>query len=348
MGTNETYNFLVSALSQSSPNHVMRAQALNYHKKMLTENSFKATDFPILTRLQLLLQKLGEFDNAISARLLLLEFTELTKIDKFKIKIDNLLDPGSVMKLYPTIRTKNEARTVHSITQFLEILQGMPRFELLHKLHFSLNPIYNDVHGKRIAIVGPSAATVNRGQEIDEYDLVVRINIKSDKSLPNPVSHGYRTDVIYLNGMWSDRFKSQNYSNLLSSGCHFVWRHRNVKHKTVSHHYLTNVSNIEISGSLLMFPNVLIDLLRFQPASIDVFYTDFYTGKKIYEGNYESEKNAKMIWDLAGHDLLTNINLINFMLAKSKTIVKFSDLVIGETSLDLNKFTSLMKKNQRN
>jgi hypothetical protein len=345
-GADKTNNFLATALSRTLPNSAIKTEALLHYEKLLIQDGFKKADFFMLTRLQLLLQKLGEFETAISARSLLANLQGLNKINEFKIKIDNSTLSESVIKLYPTIRSKLDARTVHSIVKLLEILQCRPRFKLSQKLLLSSNPIYNHIYGKKIAIVGPSASTVNRGQEIDGYDLVVRINIKSDQSLPNSLSHGSRTDIIYLNGMWTERFKFHNYSTLLNSGCHFIWRHESIKHNIENSHYLTNVSNIEISGSLLMFPNVLIDLLRFQPASIDIFHIDFYTGEKIYEDNYKSEKNAKLIWDLAHHDLLTNINLINFIIAASETTIRFSDLAIGETSLDLMKFTSLMKKYQ--
>lgn len=341
----EIQNFLDLALASSEPNELMEKKATAISSAFSGNKNLTKRDLPNLIKLQLLLQKLCKFELALQVRDMLPLVVGLNAIAHTKILIDNLNSPSSTYSLFPSMRSKNDFLSILSIINLTGTLYSGNLFTPGAKREIDSSIKFSDrIAGKKIAIVGPANVGVDRGEEIDDYDVVVRMNIKGDNALPNFDSHGERTDVVYLNGIWSDRFDISNYRDLLTSSCHFVWRTKKRPASVPNAHSLLRIDNLEISGSFLMLPRVITDLLRFKPASVTIFHSDFYTGKKIYERNFKSEKNAQEIWQLADHDLLTSLRFINFLVAMSRTPINFVDLEFGETSLDLMTFSRLIQR----
>ena len=338
-------NFLDLALTSSAPNALMEKTATAVYGAFAGNRNLTKRDLPSLIKLQLLLQKLCKFELALHVRDMLPIVVGLDAVAHTKILIDNLNPPTSAYSLIPSMRSKKDFLSILSIMNLTcTLYSGNSITPVVKRETDSSIKFSNRIAGKKIAIVGPANIGIDRGAEIDGYDVVVRMNIKGDNALPNFNSHGKRTDVVYLNGIWSNRFEIPNYRDLLNSSCHFVWRTNKRPALVPNAHSLLRIDNLEISGSFLMLPRVITDLLRFKPSSVTIFHTDFYTGERIYERNFRSEKNAQEIWQLADHDLLTSLRFINFLVAMSRTPINFVDLEFGETSLDLMSFSRLIQR----
>ena len=198
------------------------------------------------------------------------------------------------------------------------------------------------VFGKRIALVGPGFTDSNLGKEIDSHDVVVRINIKGDSNLPNKITHGSRTHVLYLNGRWSREFKVDNYKNLISDSCYVVFRNKIWSTKMNHSHTLVPLDFIELSGSLLMQPRILVDLLRFNPEVINIYNSDFYSGTIPYTEKFKTMHQTANVWQLAGHNLLTNLNFTNFIMINARNRITFDNSFYKNGALDLSKYIDLM------
>jgi hypothetical protein len=344
----EIDNFLSAALESNASTPSFLEKAISILQGFNGRQVIHKSDYLILVKLQLLFQKLGEFELALDARAMLSMVIGLDEITKSKNQIDNANIPSKIFSCVPLVKSRNDARFIYSMIKLNKTLGDKCTKSIATGLSPNNRLRYLDyILGKKVAIVGPAHAKKLRGSEIDDHDIVVRINIKGDDSLPDSRSHGLRTDVIYLNGVWTDSFTTSNYQTLLNSNCHFVWRTRKNKHKVLKSHSLTGIDNLEVSGSFLMLPRIVFDLLQFNPASINVFHNDFYSGKNVYEQNFNSRRNAQTMWDLADHDLLTSLNFMNLLMLRSKTSINFIDSEFGNKSLDLRKYSSLVQRRDK-
>lgn len=341
----EEVKFLDSALKSSRPNVSIENKAIEIYRTFYKRGHFHEQELFKLANLQLLLQKLCRFDLALEIRDMFPLVFSINEITKSKIEIDNLTLPATAYPLLRSMRSKNDARSILSIMNLNQIL-GEDMLKAPNKTFSSRLPtiFLNRISGKRVAIVGPANIKEHRGSEIDSHDVVVRINIKGDDALPNFKSHGRKTDVIYLNGLWTDNFNTSNYQKLLASNCHFVWRKKKQFSRVAHSHSLVELSKMELSGSYLMLPRIVIDLLRFNPSSLSIFHNDFYAGEQIYEPGFRSERNAQEIWNLADHDLLTSLRFMNLALLKSKVPIKFIDLEFGEVTLNIKYYATLIQR----
>jgi hypothetical protein len=343
--THQINNFLDLALESRLPDPSFLERAYSVFQDFEGREKIHAPEHLSILKLQLLFQKLGVFEFALSAREMISNVIGLDEITKSRIQVDNATVPESLLKLVPLMKSKNDARAIYSFFKLNETLGQKSSRSI--SLGFSLensSKYLRRISGKKVAIVGPGRAKIFRGAEIDKHDIVVRINVKGDDSLPDSKSHGSRTDVIYLNGVWTDNFAIQNYQRLLERNCHFVWRTKKRNCQILNSHSLTSIDNLELSGSFLMLPRIVFDLLQFNPESITIYHNDFYAGMSVYEENFKSRRNAQTIWDLADHDLLTSLKFMNLIMLKSKISINFTDLEFGENTLDLKKYSNLIQR----
>ena len=180
------------------------------------------------------------------------------------------------------------------------------------------------VEGKTVALVGPAGYMLNSelGREIDEKDVVVRINrgIESTENYPKDI--GIRTDILYsclietaqqsgeLNlEKWRDFYKIKYIVTPPHSDYHGISRSKQY-HSMVNHRKVKKISNeipirimepkfhTEIAKNVKCKPNTgilaIFDLLQHNPKELYIygysFYLDgFLPGQK---SGVELEKNC--------------------------------------------------------
>ncbi len=199
---------------------------------------------------------------------------------------------------------------------------------------------YKDIiQNKRVAIVGPSNSLLKQREEIDDYDVVVRMNQEAplEKSLVDYV--GTKTDINYFGGGLIHSRKKKVFDFINSSNLQFIcFKDQNTsdkfnlsKIKSKSRQWLEFPWSFECSH--MMVQNILLDLLCFSPKTIKLFNVDFYLGKK----KYMSDKykvgifSRSPVFDL--HDPYVNYRIVKFLYEQGfievdpnvKKILKYSN-----------------------
>ncbi len=176
------------------------------------------------------------------------------------------------------------------------------------------------IKNKKVAIIGPSNSKLYQRDEIDSYDVVIRMN--QEREIENSLLDfvGTRTDVNYFGGglIASRRDKVFNY--IKNSEIKFVCLKNEF---SINNYSLKNIParqwfefpwNFECSH--MMVQNILLDLLCFNPAKIKLFNVDFYLGKKKYlSNNYKVGIYSRSpVFDL--HDPYVNYRVVKMLYQK--------------------------------
>ena len=282
--------------------------------------------------------------------------------DDFIFNLKCSIDNFDIKNAYNLINTKNlnflfsskyflSYRYIKNIELFLYKLMNNK-----HKNFFDLGIIKNLnndknfcelLKNKKIAIVGPGNSSINQGNEIDKYDLVVRINANKDHTHEEKKIFGSKTDIIYFNG---DKFTEiekeginefqrgkfictrKNFSNLLNED--------NIR--------ATKKLTINLIGSNGFLQDILMDLVHYDYKEVKIFNFDFYLSKNLYTKNY-SNKNTDMTTNpFLVHsklDLFGNINFVRLLNKYNlldvdeniKKIIDMTDLEISDRFCEIYK-----------
>ena len=164
---------------------------------------------------------------------------------------------------------------------------------------------YNEfIKGKRIAFVGacPNIVGMNKGKDIDKYDIVIKTNGSSLMESPEYYrDYGKRLDVLYANVQFSREMYPLPMIKFKNKGIRWVC------FKTISDFDMElygkdmNVRNIrdiikavhqQVPGAL-MGCFIFTDLIRFKPRELYITGVDFFASKKkVFEhDNYQEYLN---------------------------------------------------------
>lgn len=167
------------------------------------------------------------------------------------------------------------------------------------------------IKDKTIAVVGPAHIDDSLGSEIDEYDIVVRPIFTSTESFDQK-KYGNRTDVSYYNyGFYINANEI-----LVESSKSLKWA--NIKphkiKKTKLHcksRQFNVVDTIYFSGEGNAIPNMIFDLIRFEPYKIKLFSSTLYLGSKTFADDFtktyssRSANNLVVSKNIRSHDPLS-------------------------------------------
>ena len=210
----------------------------------------------------------------------------------------------------------------------------------------------NIIKNKRIAIVGPSNSLLNQRDEIDNFDVVIRMNQEAhlEKSLADYI--GTRTDVNYFGGALIESRKEKVFDFINESKIQLVCFKNEDTFEALNSTKITTRQWFEFPWSFecshMMVQNILLDLLCFSPKTIKLFNVDFYLGKK----KYLSDKykvgiySRSPVFDL--HDPFVNYRVVKFLYEKGfieadpniKKILKYSNRLYIKILEDVNRETA--------
>ena len=191
---------------------------------------------------------------------------------------------------------------------------------------------FKEINNKTIAIVGPGNPLSENGEEIDRHDYIVRINIllsgKAALTL-DKYKTGLRTDIIYYNDDMVNRWE-----NIIMSPKNIFWNvFKNKKNcdkfidsskkESCSNQTTLNFLMGSTTASPMMLPNILFDLLKYNPKKIKIFNIDFYLSGFNYMHGYKNlinkARNEKsFVKELRNHDAFFNYELIKLFLNNKK------------------------------
>ena len=181
-----------------------------------------------------------------------------------------------------------------------EILIKYKPLKIIVKKKKQDKEFYNYCKKASIAVVGPAENDIENGNQIDNFDIVVRTNYNSNYNLPKSI-YGSKTNVSYYNS-----FRVRNYLDDVTKISNkiewMIFKSYNDNKKYINfskknNFNLTN-SRIAISPNKILFLSesmslqiILNDLLNFKAKEIKLFNFDFYA-KSIYHKDYKNfDKN---------------------------------------------------------
>jgi hypothetical protein len=145
------------------------------------------------------------------------------------------------------------------------------------------------ISGKNVAIVGGAPSEVKNGIEIDEFDLVARINVNSTQTL-GADKLGNRCDIVYIRGERGELIinRPSNYFSLDPSGLS-VYRVKLKKHleafpKNINASLVTNFDEVFDYGHLNAVQSAVLDLLVHGASSIKIYNVDFNLSGASFSG----------------------------------------------------------------
>ena len=205
------------------------------------------------------------------------------------------------------------------------------------------------VRGKSVALVGGADVGLEQGQEIDSFDVVVRMNMANPSGgISEAAKRGTKTTVSYYTYALAQR-RSHEIENALKAG--------DLKAAVLHNHiHVCNLLNaacekpltrINVSytshvfmGLPLSAQRIVLDLLPFAPARIKAFNCDFYLGSSVHHKGYV-ELTPLMPAKLAHHDLLRNLRLAKklYALAHVETDSRLTEIL----AMDDDSFVSALQ-----
>ena len=190
------------------------------------------------------------------------------------------------------------------------------------------------IDGHSVAVVGPAQSEESTGAEIDNFDVVARINYSGRSQLPTVRVAGARTDISYYNGAVGDQVLTERPN--FTRDLHFtVFKAaRGVLPGGRSRHAIPVVP-LFFAGTPHMSSVVLFDLLQFCPRTVKVFNVNFFLARKLHHERYPisgARDTSRWLRDFAYHDLCDQVNLVRTFAESGK--VEFDDQ--GERVLGLS------------
>ena len=206
---------------------------------------------------------------------------------------------------------------------------------------------YKYLRGKKIALVGPNLSNKLLGEEIDNYDIVIRTNFRENSNVPHSV-YGTKTNIAYYNS-----FRVANMSQEIKSSQPFLdWiifksendiRKLNLDFLKVNLRVSINPSRLFLYSSPMSPQRIIYDILSYQPEYLKIFHFDLYNSGS-YNKNYKNwDLNKSAISNsLREHGayscfvFMKNLFELNFFEADKDTANVFKQ-TLSEYSINLDK-----------
>ena len=171
------------------------------------------------------------------------------------------------------------------------------------------------IKGKSVAIAGPSQNDLTNGKEIDTFDVIVRFNYKGENK--SPIKYGSRTDISYFNGV-NARDLEKNIGKYLLQDLKALVFKVDFKGDKLNckcvRRMLLPLEHCMLDNSPNALPNMLADLLLYQPQKIKVFSIDMQLSSK-RDMSYGVMETS--FWDgyypKAGHDVYSQYKFIEYL-----------------------------------
>ncbi|WP_163537039.1 hypothetical protein [Gracilibacillus sp. YIM 98692] len=259
-------------------------------------------------------------NKSIKSAYQLLDYTmnSNTLIQGFKAYIDQGDLDKANQALLSLKKNSLEKSRLNRMEILYSILKGDKELtsKLSKKLFSEDQAFFNYINGKTIAIVGPAPIEEDLSAEINSFDIVVRFNYIGDNHLPSE-GFGNRINVSYYNNGTVGNLKrldNINFLNALDFTCFKSLKH-SFQNKLIAAHKGRKFRSPEeflFNGSSLLLPNVLFDILHFNPKFIKVFHNNLYlSNTPHYNGYHNKRKENRSLWySFAAHDIITQFNFV--------------------------------------
>lgn len=170
---------------------------------------------------------------------------------------------------------------------------------------------YNYICGKSIAIVGPASNGIKHGNEIDNFDIVVRLNYSGNDRRPPSDEFGSKTDVSYYRKYVLNWISENNRSECFNDVKWVVSISQSKKYfDYINLNSNSNCRTILNKHEFMSYsaPNaiqsLLYDVLQFNPRYIKLFNINFYLTKEQHHSSYKFNNDIVSHCEFAQHYLI--------------------------------------------
>lgn len=282
---------------------------------------------------------------------------------KLKAKLSAFLETENFQefdKLFPLFQSKREQEKyfLNYLRKILEINKNLSSKDQFFKIKSKQDIKFGKfIENKKIAIVSPKPVSEKDGFKIDNSDIVIRTN----NTLGNTINKGSRNDVIYFNLTTSEYIRENGCSKWPTDIKWAVGKARYYMDLMLKRLFLDRIDienfntrvferidNALFCGSLLVLPNIIVDILRYNPKEIYLYHFDLMLSK---DRDYKKKLNLDYTKALAGHDPVTNFIILKLFWKKGfiKGDKYFEEVIKMETedymkNLQINYLTVINNK----
>lgn len=230
------------------------------------------------------------------------------------------LEEGQIDLVLNTVRDKHTQPTDLADVREIRALAHALRGELTEATELWLATFTPEdlrfqeaIQGRTIAVVGPAPPIEEIRSELDSFDLIVRTNFQ----LGLDPSYGARTEISYYNG---NRLVSHR-NEILTIASSLQWlisvrgSDAALKEMLPTHQGIRaaeNARSLFVNANPLAIPTILYDLVRFRPATIKLFCTNFFKSRVTYSKGYHRNFSGAegIAHSLRVHDPYSSFKLI--------------------------------------
>jgi len=196
-----------------------------------------------------------------------------------------------------------------------------------------------------VAVVGPAPSTENVANEIDSFDVVIRMNYRGQMLLPDYKEFGSKVHISYYNSDNARAISGMKEKGFFEDLDYAVFK--KIRH---DYQYLLvekkrgrvffSPNNCFFIGSANLLQYMLNDLIYFRPVRIKVFKVNFFLAQETYHAGYALDKNnlKNFTWrwtSFAIHDQITQLNYVRNLWKSSQIEVdKACKAVLGLSSAE--------------
>ena len=259
-------------------------------------------------------------------------------------------DPARYFKNFP-IKFQFKRKIIQN---FLSNVLNMNLNEEQSSIKNNEKELFNMINNKKVAIVGPIEADHKSANEIDSFDVVVRLNYSFSGKDLDPHGKGLKIDLSYFNGEQIDYIININKCKLpdeLKAVCiKDNSSNRTEKIKRINFDKIVkkikNYNDLNFYNTFHLLPIALLDILENDPKIVKIFHSDlFLTTKRTLNYypksfNRDHSKVFKMFREsIFDHDPSCHHEFLRNLFIKGKIIgdEKFNHVMHLETSEYLKK-----------
>lgn len=178
------------------------------------------------------------------------------------------------------------------------------------------------VRDKSIAIVCPGYSLMEDGQEIDGFDIVIRISYGFGGVYDEAI-YGKKTNCAFYANYRLDTSGEQFFVDV-AKNCFIIMKNNNSQFQKdliiCNKARLAKYYTVFSPGFENQMPIILHDLLHFAPKKIKVFKADLYTGERLYN---DINNHDDLRLNIALHDCFSHLLLLKYFTKIPNSIIEF-------------------------
>lgn len=327
----------------------------NFLKNYLKKDTFDTVEFRSWLRLRDIFYLKYEMvlggicrKNAINSATKGIGFL-ITNKDKARAKLDKMLNSAEVDKSFQKFLF--EYKFPKKILE--NFLSSINKIKLGSKTYENKD-FFKILNNKNVAIVGPAKTNSNDAYEIDNFDIIIRLNFRHVTGNIDKVNKGLKTDISYYNGFFIehliDNKKGKIPIDLLAACIKDNNSNRTQKiEKANTKKIIKGIANYNILpfySSLNLLHLALLDLLEYNVKSIKIFHSDLFLTKDLNRNFFpKAEMKEPRNLVFLGHDPMNQHEILQ-KLYKNKKITgdtKFDEVMKLDTFEYLKQLEDIYK-----